>query len=112
MIRRPPRSTLFPYTTLFRSISGTVAYFSQHPEIVRRMKAVVHCDMVGGNFAITKSVLHVTHTPASLPSCVDTVGDIFGEYVIAGSAKAASGAGFEDALISPGGSKDSLVADS
>src|SRR5258708_17658046 len=23
MIRRPPRSTLFPYTTLFRSISGT-----------------------------------------------------------------------------------------
>src|SRR3712207_8418870 len=23
MIRRPPRSTLFPYTTLFRSIGGT-----------------------------------------------------------------------------------------
>jgi hypothetical protein len=92
-------------------ISGTVAYFAQHPEIVRRMKAVVHCDMVGGSFAITKSVLHVTHTPASLPSCVDTVGDIFGEYVIAGSAKAASGAGFEDALISPEGSKDPLVAD-
>src|SRR5438876_5697383 len=23
MIRRPPRSTLFPYTTLFRSCSGT-----------------------------------------------------------------------------------------
>src|SRR2546427_4983435 len=23
MIRRPPRSTLFPYTTLFRSASGT-----------------------------------------------------------------------------------------
>jgi len=22
MIRRPPRSTLFPYTTLFRSITG------------------------------------------------------------------------------------------
>src|SRR5256885_5130266 len=25
MIRRPPRSTLFPYTTLFRSPSGTPA---------------------------------------------------------------------------------------
>src|SRR5258708_13321139 len=25
MIRRPPRSTLFPYTTLFRSASGGVA---------------------------------------------------------------------------------------
>src|SRR2546422_3177931 len=25
MIRRPPRSTLFPYTTLFRSLNGTKA---------------------------------------------------------------------------------------
>src|SRR3712207_8814703 len=25
MIRRPPRSTLFPYTTLFRSVPGDVA---------------------------------------------------------------------------------------
>src|SRR2546429_3716407 len=25
MIRRPPRSTLFPYTTLFRSIAGNIA---------------------------------------------------------------------------------------
>jgi aminopeptidase YwaD len=113
LIRRgeidPPRRTIrfiWPPET-----SGTVAYFAQHPEVVRRMKAVVHCDMVGGNFAITKAVLHVTHTPASLPSCVDAVGDVFGEYAIAGSAKAASGAGFEDALISPEGSKDTLVAD-
>src|SRR5260221_14459608 len=26
MIRRPPRSTLFPYTTLFRSITYTISY--------------------------------------------------------------------------------------
>src|SRR5258708_27164470 len=25
MIRRPPRSTLFPYTTLFRSLGGSLA---------------------------------------------------------------------------------------
>src|SRR5437773_8326903 len=25
MIRRPPRSTLFPYTTLFRSVEGVVS---------------------------------------------------------------------------------------
>src|SRR2546426_6103441 len=25
MIRRPPRSTLFPYTTLFRSLDGTTS---------------------------------------------------------------------------------------
>src|SRR2546430_4128392 len=32
MIRRPPRSTLFPYTTLFRSVSQTGA---RHPKPVR-----------------------------------------------------------------------------
>src|SRR5256885_11749271 len=26
MIRRPPRSTLFPYTTLFRSLTATAQY--------------------------------------------------------------------------------------
>src|SRR5256885_9459751 len=26
MIRRPPRSTLFPYTTLFRSVCGLLAF--------------------------------------------------------------------------------------
>src|SRR5258707_9561512 len=30
MIRRPPRSTLFPYTTLFRSVSG-VAHEVNNP---------------------------------------------------------------------------------
>src|SRR2546430_3566460 len=31
MIRRPPRSTLFPYTTLFRSIAGAVITDSTFP---------------------------------------------------------------------------------
>src|SRR3712207_7258731 len=30
MIRRPPRSTLFPYTTLFRSQSYDAAYLARH----------------------------------------------------------------------------------
>src|SRR5690349_22215146 len=30
MIRRPPRSTLFPYTTLFRSCSGERLYLPRH----------------------------------------------------------------------------------
>src|SRR2546425_6637185 len=36
MIRRPPRSTLFPYTTLFRSL---------HPRLPERWRAVgiIHC---------------------------------------------------------------------
>src|SRR2546421_8557746 len=31
MIRRPPRSTLFPYTTLFRSVEIVVADFALQP---------------------------------------------------------------------------------
>src|SRR2546430_13561399 len=32
MIRRPPRSTLFPYTTLFRSRSGRVTRRTARPD--------------------------------------------------------------------------------
>src|SRR3712207_8909561 len=32
MIRRPPRSTLFPYTTLFRSAHQRVVVDEQHPD--------------------------------------------------------------------------------
>src|SRR3712207_7240146 len=41
MIRRPPRSTLFPYTTLFRS-EGSIVIFSAHgvaPEVHEQAKA-------------------------------------------------------------------------
>src|SRR3712207_7429727 len=37
MIRRPPRSTLFPYTTLFRSRAGTAGERSQ------QLHAQTHC---------------------------------------------------------------------
>src|SRR2546430_7258639 len=33
MIRRPPRSTLFPYTTLFRSYAGDQAGIAFIPEV-------------------------------------------------------------------------------
>src|SRR5258706_10444947 len=32
MIRRPPRSTLFPYTTLFRSPNGQIAHAGMSPD--------------------------------------------------------------------------------
>src|SRR2546422_7784307 len=41
MIRRPPRSTLFPYTTLFRSESvGELAPVEQHPRRRRRCDGI------------------------------------------------------------------------
>src|SRR2546427_2783647 len=33
MIRRPPRSTLFPYTTLFRSPSAPAHFFRAHERL-------------------------------------------------------------------------------
>src|SRR3712207_8149322 len=38
MIRRPPRSTLFPYTTLFRSVRATRR---RHPDRVVRARQVL-----------------------------------------------------------------------
>src|SRR5256885_9554098 len=37
MIRRPPRSTLFPYTTLFRSRGNAADAVSRIPDPVRRI---------------------------------------------------------------------------
>src|SRR5256885_5594219 len=46
MIRRPPRSTLFPYTTLFRSIARVVAAVPEH--LGRQLgRAPVACKDIG-----------------------------------------------------------------
>src|SRR2546427_1545706 len=48
MIRRPPRSTLFPYTTLFRSGVVDTSGFNKNPVRVRRnqlVQVVHHTDM-------------------------------------------------------------------
>src|SRR2546427_7602179 len=42
MIRRPPRSTLFPYTTLFRSLDGCVV--ERHELDHRRVQLVLVAD--------------------------------------------------------------------
>src|SRR2546430_5411476 len=46
MIRRPPRSTLFPYTTLFRSIHITIielnALHTKRQNLFQELDAVIH----------------------------------------------------------------------
>src|SRR3712207_9472819 len=44
MIRRPPRSTLFPYTTLFRSSAGS---FLSDASFIDAMLAIVIGSLVG-----------------------------------------------------------------
>src|SRR2546426_7077150 len=53
MIRRPPRSTLFPYTTLFRSNSGPIRFL---------LNTHWHWDHTGGNENMAKDgVVIVAH---------------------------------------------------
>ncbi len=105
---RPRRTIRFIWPP---EISGTACYIARHPEVANRIRVVIHMDMVGGDFERTKAVLHVTRTPASLPSCVSDVAAVFGEYAIDGSKRAAATGDFADALLDPAGSKDALVAD-
>src|SRR2546422_6957487 len=44
MIRRPPRSTLFPYTTLFRSLKIAVDHIDEVVRIIRKAKDVPTAD--------------------------------------------------------------------
>jgi len=92
-------------------IAGTMCYFSRYPEIVKRVRAAIHKDMVGGGHQLTKAIFHLTQTPASLPSYVNDVAAVFGEYVIEGSHRAAKFGDFSDAIFSPDGTKEMLVAD-
>src|SRR5206468_12260869 len=49
MIRRPPRSTLFPYTTLFRSRRSVTT--TETPQIHRAASMPVHAAMAAKSFA-------------------------------------------------------------
>src|SRR5256886_13321245 len=58
MIRRPPRSTLFPYTTLFRSSGDLVAQFRQVCENLRAIVAAA-----GGELTdVVKLTIYVLDT--------------------------------------------------
>lgn len=91
-------------------IEGTLAYLNARPEVARRIKAVVHMDMVGGGPA-TKAIFHVTRGPASLPSFVNDVAEHFGEFVNEQSARFASGESVPYPLHSPEGGKEPLLAE-
>src|SRR5262249_45182911 len=105
---RPRRTIRFIWPP---EIAGTMCYFARHPDLVKQMRAAIHMDMVGGDHQTTKAIFHLTRTPASLPSYVNDVAAVFGEYVIEGSRRAAMNGDFSAAMISPEGGKEMLVAD-
>src|ERR1035441_10917507 len=81
MIRRPPRSTLFPYTTLFRSIASRAASVRSncHPTTLRdhadRKSTRLNSSHLGISYAVfclkkkqkTKDATNPTTPPTSTP---------------------------------------------
>src|SRR3712207_9413416 len=57
MIRRPPRSTLFPYTTLFRSGGLAWALFAARPETTGRALLCASASGLLGAFIVGSIVL-------------------------------------------------------
>src|SRR5688572_154520 len=78
MIRRPPRSTLFPYTTLFRSKAGGMALFADFlsrlatPGTVTAVAA-----FFSGVISLYSSTIGVV-LPALLPTVPDLIAKIGG----------------------------------
>src|SRR5260370_20690865 len=62
MIRRPPRSTLFPYTTLFRSVACTLG---ASPAAVR-LDQCAQLAFVGFAAVPNRSEEHTSQTPSHL----------------------------------------------
>src|SRR2546422_4610676 len=62
MIRRPPRSTLFPYTTLFRSAFGSYAPKTTRPTLARTI-APAHC---AHGSSVTRSEEHTSELQSRL----------------------------------------------
>src|SRR3712207_8030062 len=57
MIRRPPRSTLFPYTTLFRSHAGKPIEVKGLDELVRRTGFLRHEELDRASELITTTMV-------------------------------------------------------
>src|SRR2546422_1991669 len=69
MIRRPPRSTLFPYTTLFRSKTHVQQSPGQRSRFVRRIRAVRRS--VPGARGVRGPALQCGRKPVRLPKAGD-----------------------------------------
>src|SRR2546430_8956935 len=59
MIRRPPRSTLFPYTTLFRShcVGFVVRFLQAHLNSFSRLGRQILANVIGSNWQLSMATV-------------------------------------------------------
>ena len=93
-------------------ISGSQVYLVRHPELVSRIVAGVHMDMVGGLLSTTKGTFHLSRTAESLPHVVNPIATAWFAQVQAASLRYAEGRGDAYAgFVWPAGSRESFVGD-
>src|SRR2546429_9347480 len=66
MIRRPPRSTLFPYTTLFRSVT-----FAVRVRRVEKVAAVIYRELKRLERLVVVGVRPTAHAPHAIADFAD-----------------------------------------
>ena len=76
-------------------ISGSQVYLARHPELVSRIVAGVHMDMVGGLLSTTKGTFHLSRSAESLPHVVNPIAQAWFDEVLEASRRYAEGRGTE-----------------
>jgi aminopeptidase YwaD len=108
-LARPARTIRFLWLP---EITGSQAYLSRHPELVARMVAGVHMDMVGGLLATTKGTFHLSRTAATLPHVANVIAEAWFDQVVAASSRYAEGQGDGYAgFVWPPGSREMFLGD-
>lgn len=106
---KPKRTIRFLWTP---EIAGAQAWLVRHPELVPRIAAGIHMDMVGGILATTKSTFHLSKTAETVPHVANVIAAAWLEHVVDASTRYAERGGDAWAgLAWPGGSREPFLAD-
>jgi aminopeptidase YwaD len=93
-------------------IAGSQAWLVRHPEIVARLVAGIHMDMVGGLLSTTKSTFHISRTAETLPHVANVIARAWFEHVASTSLRYAERGGDpRRGLVWLPGSREPLVGD-
>lgn len=106
---RPRRTIRFLWLP---EITGSQAYLVRHPEVVKKLVAGIHMDMVGGILSTTHGTFHLSRSIETLPHVVNAIARAFFDEIIHASARYAERgddpyAGF----VWPPGSREAFLGD-
>ena len=106
---RPRRTIRFLWLP---EITGSQAYLVRHPEIVQRIHAGVHMDMVGGLPETTRGTFHLSRTAESLPHAANAIAQAWFDQVVRASSRYAEGRGDADSgFVWPPGARGAFLGD-